>query len=321
MAEFLADLVAPEHWADTIVASIPTKAKLYGSDIVSKPPATTDGKVGVFTFIPFVKELVDDWQKPVKATPLTPEAMLMDQQKAVRVTRSKEILFYKKELRDLGILVDNDQVILANLDRMLGKLQSFWGKQIDKFIYNTLKGVFGSALTSTHQIDLGAQLNRKAIQSGKGLLTDSSEELTDLFCYSTVNQHLRSQGIIEQIPNYSAEIVNAPIMYQVEGAKITISNLVDTTGTPITGYSNYLFGKGSIYFDMPYFVTEMIYDPRVGGGALSVVLTGDLCAHVPGTSYAGAADPTDATIATAGSWTKVADHNQDIKVVRILSTN
>jgi hypothetical protein len=64
---------------------------------------------------------------------------------------------------------------------------------------------------------------------------------------------------------------------------------------------------------------ELVRAGTTAGGIDQFITRVSMLVHLNGMTYAGAANPTNATLATGASWTKAADDDKLIGVVQVLS--
>lgn len=319
------NLVVQEIWDAILPAKYPTKSKLLTSGIVYNDTATKFSGGGIYQHTPFVTEPTATMQKPASSTTLTGYGLAMSQDIMVCVNRQQDFYISKKEMRRLGIVTANDQTSAGAIDTLMGLTSNYIGKQIDKYLYYVLKGAFaaGGALEATHiQSETGATIGLEGLFRAKAKLSESASQLQYTVMHSKVMNDARLAGLVDYklAGSFGENLLTSGELARIGGLNVLESDLVNYTSDIPPIYSTYLFAPNSLYFANPYLSVEPYYIPNVGGGEFHVVISMDFVCHIPGVKYALTnQDPTDAQLYAAATWSKIADHNQDVKVVELLT--
>jgi len=204
--------------------------------------------------------------------------------------------------------------------------------------YNVLKGVFATALASTHLKDdytAGNTINQNGLIAAKAKLGDNSAFLTALCVHSKVASDALAAGITREATRGGApDPFVTGSMPTILGMNIQESDLL----APVSDlYNSYIGRPGSIVYkfgkrdknllnnanivEMGNNIDMEIYRNSVNSGGIDgLIFRMRMMVHVPGVSYnISTVSPTDAVLATGSSWSKFATDNKLIKLVNYQS--
>jgi hypothetical protein len=305
----LDNYVIPEVWAEAMPFTIPTKSKILGSPAVKVDPNPPFQTAGVFTHQPVAKEPTGRWEKPSSAD-LTSHALTQYKDTMVCITRQIDYTVTEQVIRLSG--TDLGQELFDNVAGYIAKRYELTLMDILQAIYGT-----GGTLNTTHTIEESSPINFNTIFKGKALLGDNADQLAMSAYHSQVVNHLRNNGMITDMSNWKEEQVTNGMLQKVAGLPIIETDLLPQISSK---YLSLLLGNNSIYFANPYFNVRTWEYPKRNGGEIHIIITSDYCIHIPGVRYTlNDQEPSDTVLATPATWQKVADHNQDIKLIALLT--
>lgn len=313
----ITNLFVKTEFADRIQQLSTTKSALFQSGIVATDPtiaALARAEGATFT-LPFWNDISGDSavasDDPDAA--LTPSNITQGREIAVKLFRT-----------NAWAAMDITKSVLAGddpLERIANLIASWWARDTQTILINTLTGVFASALSSTHVHDVtGATtaLSADVILDGKQKLGDAADSLSAIVMHSAKYTALQKALLIDYIGSEGDIRFPTFLGYRV---------IVDDSCPLANGnYTTYLFGPGSVAYGegAPKIPTEYKRDALAGNGAgqETLITRREFIFHPRGlrwtsTSMAGSS-PTNAELATSTNWAKAyADKN--IKIVKILS--
>lgn len=306
-------LVIPELWDAYVPAHIAEVAKLIGSAAVQRDPNPGFSKSGVYNYRPFWKEFATDMVIPTANTNLTINPLTTDKDVLVCLHRAIAVGDESNASRRAG----------ANATQEFLKQQTvYFAKQLEDKFYSLFTGVFssGGALATSHVYDgSGSTIDGKVIFSAKQKLGDNADSLAAIVMHSKVYFDMLDSGLVAFInaADLGKNIALTGQLPTFAGMQIIVTDRVPQIGG---AYASYLLGENSLYFAQPYFKTTVGHDDLLAGGTDYAVVNTDFCVHIPGVKFAAASEtnPTDATIETTSSWSKVGV-DKDIHIVQLLT--
>lgn len=309
----LDNVIIPEVWNADLPFTIPEKSKFFRSGAVFVDRNSPFNQAGILAHTPFMIEPTADMEAPSTGA-LTPNELTQSKDIMVCFTRQVDFTVTKQKIRRMG----------SDLGQMLyNNVAEYTAKQYEKYAFKILKAIYGTGgtLYDTHTHDPGTNISFDEIFTTKAKLGDVSGDLKYSAYHSAVVNKLRQKGMVEDIPVWKEnQIINGTIE-KVAGLPIIETDLMPTTTDTPAKYYSFLMAPNSIYFANPYIAVEDYYVPNTSGGLVHIILTADLCIHVPGVKYnLTAQEPTDVQLAASATWSKVADHDKDIKLVSLLTT-
>jgi len=307
------DLIKPDVWNKYIPAKIPEVAKLIGSAAVQRddnPPFKTGG---IYNYRPFVKEFTSSLVVPTAATNLTINPLTTDKDILVCLHRAIAIGEESNAARRAG------ESALADF---LDQQTEYIAKQVEDRMLYVLKGVFSSALATTHQADYSSTtIDAQKIFNAKFKIGDNSDSLTTIIMHSKVFQDMLMAGLVQFVnaADLGKNIAVTGRIPTFAGMQIVVSDRMTKDSEGV--YHTYLLGENSLYYGLAYFNVVVGHDNLLAGGTDYAVINIDFAVHVPGVKFAltGVTNPTDAQLQLGTTWEKVADHDKDIHVVELLT--
>ena len=219
---------------------------------------------------------------------------------------------------------------VAPMQSQMAQFTEYWAREIETAIFNTVKGAFGSsgALEGTHQNDQsGSSLTNAMITSTKFLLGEAFNQFDTMVVSSTHMQSLINLGTVDYVDagSLGADILLRGIIPVWAGMRVVVN---DTLCPAWTGsvYPIYLMGGQPlrISYQRPLRM-ESDRDIVLAAGTNRFVSSVHFAPHVKGVSYSSSGtptattNPTNAQLATASNWEKVATNDDAIRIVQLLA--
>jgi hypothetical protein len=300
--------VIPEVWAEALPFTIPTKSKILGSPAVKVDTNPPFQNAGIFIHQPVTKEPVGRWEAP-SASDLTAHALTQYKDTMVCITRQIDYTVSEQTIRRSGVELGQ---------QLFDSVSGYVAKQYELTLMDILKAIYGTGgtLNTTHALN-ESDMKFNTIFDGKKLLGDSADQLAIAAFHSAVVNQLRNNGMITDMSNWKEDQVTNGMLQRVAGLPIIETDLLPQISSK---YLSLLLGVGSIYFANPYLNVKTWEYPKRNGGEIHIIITSDFCIHIPGVRYASNdQEPSDVVLATPATWEKVADHNQDIKLIALFT--
>jgi len=300
------DVIVPELFAPYVINQTKELSNLINSGIAQSNPLLDSliEKGGKTICMPFMRPLSGSDDVLSDSEPLVPEKISAGRDVAPVLIRGKA--WSANELA--GALAGSDPMSSAG-----EQIAKWWNVQEQKILIAILNGIFGSALKDSHCKDITAETGSKAVVNAvslldaKQLLGDAASDLKAIAMHSAVFTYLQKQNLIEYIPN-SEGVIDFP---KYLGYKV----IVDDGIAPDNGvYCTYLFADG--VFGRGDGVPDSLTPIEMSRDALAsddiLVSRRALCLHPLGVSWNNpaitTATPTNADLANAANWQKVADN-------------
>lgn len=217
-------------------------------------------------------------------------------------------------------------------------LATYWAGELHKSALSLLDGVFTTALASTHVLDESDQyINTTGLTNAKQKLGDAGSELSTFVANSAVLTRALQAGILYQEGTIGG-VMESGNMNRIVGMTPFASDLLTGTGGV---YPSYLGKPGSLVFKFRqrkpsrlnnanvYYINaggivievELVRNSLTNGGQDIIASRASYLVHCPGVQFDGTvtSNPTNAELATGTTWTKVADDDRKIAIVKYLS--
>ena len=331
MATLRSDVIIPEIFTPYVIEQTTARDAFLASGVV-QPMAelnATDG--GDTVQVPFWKaNLSGDFEVLTDSTSLTPGKITADKQVGVILHRGRAW-----EARDLAALAAGSDPMAAIGD----KVAAYVANQRQKDLIKTLEGVFGalaggdSPAFSALRFDTSGMtaLGPRQVAKARSLLGDQGDKLTAVAMHSAVYYDLVERKAIDYVTNteargggtvattgiapvFGGSIAGAYGEVSVPtymGMRVIVSD--DLTPTS-TNYPVFFFTQGAIASgEVLSLQTETDRDILAKSDAMSIDL--HYVYHPIGAKWGGSANPTQAQLATVGSWTRVFE-TKNIGIVR-----
>ncbi len=217
------------------------------------------------------------------------------------------------------------------MDAIATSVSRYWMRRLQKTFIATWTGVFAdndannsgdySFDASGASFQAGVtNFTAEAVIDAANTMGDSSEDLTTLVVHSNVMARMKKNNLIDYIPD-SVGITRIPTFL---GYQVVVDDAMPVTGSI---YESWLFAGGSTMLGMgaPKVPTEVQRLPGAANGGGQEVLYSrvEWAIHPTGHAWTGAttADggPSQATIAAAGSWSRVYPERKQIKAARLIT--
>ena len=221
------------------------------------------------------------------------------------------------------------------------QMAQYIANEVHKQAMNVLAGVFSVELATTHSTGstfAGGTINTDGILTAKQKLGDNQDQLTIALLNSKVYQDALRDGIItNNVSGVSAEQFRSGMIGQMLGMNPVMTDKLTATSSV---YPSYFAAPGAMIYkfrNRPVSIQsnanitrvnangiiadiELYRNPTTGGGQDILIMRYSAVTHVPGVQYDGsgtATNPTNAQLATAANWTKVATDDKLIKIVEL----
>lgn len=210
---------------------------------------------------------------------------------------------------------------------------TYWARRMQKdILIPTLKGVFATALASSHTHDVAIEDGDNAaaanligddqvIEAITGLLGDAWEEIEGLVMHSVPFKRLQKLDLIEFAPISEQDIMIPRFL----GREVIVDDGVPTQagGNSGTKYTTYLFGRGSVGFGDggPVASEAAETDRDVLAGDDILVTRRHFILHPRGLAFTGTPSgqtPTTGELETGGNWTKKYEDKQ-IRITQLIT--
>jgi hypothetical protein len=286
--------------ADTLKAEMPSQAQLIASGAVrvdANPPFKSQG--GIYFEVPQFFEITGADVVPSADTDGTKYAITSFKDKGPICAR------------EYIVAVENSAKLALGGDpigpEILSQVPGYWAKRTQVALYNVLSGAFasGGAMDSSTYFYTapGTTMSGASAASimGLGSVGDTWGEYTIWVVHSRQYGQLVDAGQVQflQAGAFGERTLLTGLVPTFLGKQIVVDdNIVDATG------ETYLLKPGAFY--LGFQSDASVEYQRLGtfaGGTDAYAMRAAFMPHLTGLVYAGAAKPTNGTLATAGSWT------------------
>lgn len=217
----------------------------------------------------------------------------------------------------------------------------WWNQQYQATLVSVLKGIFGSALASTHVASSTAALCIDTIIDAEALLGAEGEEFAAIYMHDKVYYNLKKQNLItfqaldtteagkgaaKDVKNFIGALDRVAPIPMFDGMVVIHEKnpaLVDTSSKT---YTTYLFKRGSVALGDANAPVPVETDRDSLAGADLLIMRRHYLVHPYGLSFNASgksalagSSPTNAELETAEKWTKVAADDRSIGIVKVTS--
>ena len=254
---------------------------------------------------------------------LTPAKITAEQDKAVKHFRGKSW-----KANDLAKHVAGDDP----MGRIADLVANYWNRDMQSVVLlNSLAGIFGSALSGTHENDIAVNdgnnatdselIGSDAVIDTAGLLGDHWNNIVAMAMHSVPFQRLQKLNLIEFEP-LSEQGITVP---RFLGREVIVDDSMPTESiTNGKKYTTYLFGEGAIGMGNSRTLpadeaTETDRDSLASDEIL--ISRRHFLMHPRGVAFTGSpagATPTKAELANSANWTKRWD-DKNIVVTKLVT--
>ena len=317
----IADVIQPTVFTSYTQQKTVEKSALIQSGIVNADAEFSALAAGPNTLIemPFWNDPDGDSEAIEEDKALTPANIGTDQDRAKKNARAKSW-----GANGLSALLSGDDPMgaIANL------VASYWVREEQKILLQTLNGVFASASMSGHIHVISALTGGKELLAGETIvdatqkLGDAKEILTGIMMHSAVEAYLVKQKLIEYVEQGVNEYglpIKVPFFM---GKRVIVDDAM--AFDPITGIAEtYLFGAGAIAYGKGkhknIVEVEVARDSMQSAGEDYLINRNIFIMHPRGIKWTDTAVaktfPTNAELATGTNWDLVYDPKK-IRVVK-----
>lgn len=243
----ISDVIVPSIFRNYVIEQTATLSAFWRSGIVQADPEfdLLANGAGVTVAMPFWQDLTGSAEVLSDGTPLTP----------AKIAASQDIAGLHNLGRAWGA---NDLAgALAGDDPMqaIGSLvANWWARAHQERLVKSLQGIFGAASMSgsLHAIHAATgsatednYLTGLTFIDAKGLLGDAGGKLAVIVMHSAVEQSLRKQALIDDVPGPDGRT----IISTFQGLEVVIDDGLPTqTINSLTVYDTYICGRGAFGF-------------------------------------------------------------------------
>mgnify|MGYP003644487929 CR=1 FL=1 len=326
----IADIIRPEPlFRDSVVERTTELSELWTSGIVESDASFNElaSNKGSIHDMPFWNDLSGATEVLSDSGSLTPAKIDQSKDRAVKHFRGRAW-----SANDLAKAMAGDDP----MDRVVELVASYWARSMQTdIVLNTLTGVFATALSGTHELDVSIAAGDSALDANligsdavidaQNLLGDAWMNITAMAMHSKPFSRLQKLNLIEFVP-LAGQTIMIPTFL---GRRVLVDDGMPVVAGATNGfvYTTYLFGAGAF--------------AHGEGGAPSLeddeavesdrdTLAGDdifvtrrhFIMHLRGVQFSGTpagAGPSNAELAAGGNYTK-AWQDKNIRVLS-LKTN
>lgn len=299
----LTNMVIPENFNAYVSEKAVEKNAFFRSGILVDNPQLREmlSMGGKTLHLPFIKPLSGDSEIPSEDGDMSVNNISTGDDIARRQLRVKA--FGENQLASL---LSGTNV----MDSIADAYADYWAAEYNKILISTAKGVFAKLTDKVHDKSADSLLSAGDAIDAKFLLGDAHDKIGAVAVHSKVYALMLKQDLVENIP--TSEGTGVIKVYKPLQCEIIVDDAIPYDSSNNTA-SMYMFGKGSVGFceDLAGLVgTEIHRDPLKGLGDNALIQRKQFVLHPLGvkwteSSVAGVS-PTNAEIATADNWEKVA---------------
>ncbi|WP_200415944.1 major capsid protein [Virgibacillus salexigens] len=308
------DVIVPEVFNPYVVEKTAELSAFVQSGVIERDP-TFDVLAqagGRSINMPYWNDLDGDDEVLSDTDPLTPEKITASQDVAALLMRGKAW-----SANDLAKALSGDDPLGA-----IGSLvASYWARQKQKTLINSLKGVFGSASMNGNKHDISAETGSAGQFVAENFidatykLGDAEEKLTAIAIHSATLASLRKQNLIE----YQLDSNNQMIAIYMGKRVIVDDSMPVSDGT----YTTYIFGAGAFAEGNGAAPIPTETDRNSLQGDDILINRQHFLLHPRGVAFqfgtVAGSSPTNAELALAANWNRVYE-NKNIRVVEFKHT-
>lgn len=288
--------------ADIAAAEFPNLSKLMASGAVQiDPNPPFKGQGGVAFNVPYFMEVVGADVVPTAATDGTRQAITSNQDVGT-ITEREYILGVEESAK---LAVGTGQDIGSEIER---QVPNYWVKRLDIALYNVLSGAFAAASGCMNSatyfvVDTGSSFAYNVVKDimNLGAVGSNWADFKIWVMHSKQFAQALDNGLVNYVEAgaFGERLLYTGTIPTILGKQVVVDdNIVDTSG------ETYLLKPGALYLGFQKdFGVEFQRDASLAGGTDEYCLRAAFMPHLFGLTYGGSAKPTNATLATAGSWT------------------
>lgn len=304
----IADVIQPEVFTGYVQRKSLEKSALVQSGIVENSSEFDDLASGPNTLInmPYWNDLDGDSEVMSDTGALTPG----------KIGTNKDVARKNGRARSWG--ANGLSAMLSGDDPMgaiANSVSNYWVREDQKFLLNTLTGVFGAASMAGHVHDISAAvatedqlLGGDTFVDASQKLGDAKDKLTGVMMHSAVEAYLVKKQLVDYVDTVNELNQQIKIPYFMSKRVIVDDAMPFDAGTLIG--EMYLFGAGAIAYgngsDPNILETEVARDSMASSGEDYLVNRKVFVMHARGIKWTEASVvgdfPTNAELATGGNY-------------------
>ena len=321
----ISDVIVPAVFSDYVLRMTAEKARIFQAGILSSDP-----RIGSFLSgggqtlnMPMWNDLsgVSNVSNDDPASIATPAKMSAAADIAVRLSRNKG---WSSADLVADLAGDDPQTVVAN------RVVDYWSREFETILVSMLTGVFAkNVLTNSsdmvNDVSATSGATASAIIDTAQTMGDASDDLSTIVMHSQIYASLAKQNLIDFIPDSEGK-VHFPTYL---GYNVIRDDSVLVTGTgPTAKYWTYLIGKDALAFGegsarVP--VETYRYPAQGNGGGVEELWSRrELVMHPKGMQFVvggmAGLSPTNAELAAAAAWARVAPERKQVKLAALVST-
>lgn len=321
----LSDVIVPAVFADYVMRKTAELARIFQAGILSSDPRLSSFLAGGGQTInlPMWNDLsgVSNVSNDDPASIAVPAKITAAADIAVRMSRNKG---WSSADLVADLAGDDPQIVIAN------RVVDYWSREFETILVAILTGVFIDNIAANggdmvNDVTAPGGASASAIIDTALTMGDSSDELAVLIMHSQIYASLAKQNLIDFIPDSEGKVRFPTYL----GYDVIRDDSVLVTGTGDTArYWTYLIGRDAIAFaegeaKVP---VETFRHPSQGngGGVEELWSRKELVIHPKGMAFqtAGMAglSPTNAELALAPAWARVAPERKQVKLAAMVTT-
>ena len=321
----ISDIIEPSVFAPYVIERTAELSRLVQSGIIGMDAQLDNLASGAGSIInmPFWDDLDGESEELSDSNSLTPDKITADQDKAIKHFRGKSWA-----TNDLAKYLSGDDPMAAIGDLVA----AWWARDMQKTVLlPTLAGMFGSALSSTHVLDLAIEngnaateanlIGSDAVIDAAGLLGDHWDRIVAMTMHSKPFQRLQKLGLIETEQLQDQNIT----INRFLGREVIVDDGMPKVAGSTSGfkYTTYLYAKGAIGQGNGGPDTDEAVETdrdKLAGDNL-LINRRHFILHPRGVAFTGSiagVTPTKTELSTAENWTKKYE-DKNIRVLKLVT--
>lgn len=328
----ISDIIVPEVFADYALEKTRERSLLWKSGILApdKRLNLLATRGGAEVNVPFFKPLTGNDQVLSDSESLTVNNITTYNMVAHVLMRGNAW-----GVNDLAEALSGDDPMGAIAEQTA----DWWNQQYQKTLLSVLKGVFGSALASTHVASSGKAMSIDTIIDAEALLGAEGEEFAAIYMHDKVYYNLKKQNLItfqaldtteagkgaaKDVSNFIGALDRVAPIPMFDGMVVIHEKNPDLVETSSNTYTTYMFKRGAVALGDANAPVPVETDRDKLAGTDLLIMRRHYLVHPYGLSFnasGGSAlagsSPTNAELATAAKWTKVTSDDRNIGIVKV----
>ena len=320
----ISDVIVPAVFADYVLRMTAEKARIFQAGILASDPRISSflNGGGQTINLPMWNDLsgASNVSNDDPASVATPAKMSATADIAVRLSRNKG---WSSADLVADLAGDDPQMVVAN------RVVDYWSREYETIMVSMLSGIIAKDI-ATYSSDMVVDVSATAGATAGAIidtaqtLGDASDSLSTIVMHSKVYASLAKQNLIDFIPDSEGKVRFPTYL----GYNVIRDDSVLVTGSGGTAkYYTYLIGKDAFVYDegsakVP--VETFRYPAQGNGGGVEELWSRrELCMHPKGwafqTSGMAGLSPTNAELAAAAAWVRVAPERKQVNFAALIS--